>query len=85
MKVSGRTIAYAALMTVIVLAVAVLMTKIARTEEGSRRLITVAAVVVAAIVVGGAGAMGLRGLRRSKQGEGEAAGDDSGAQKPASE
>lgn len=68
-KISGTTIAYAAVMLVIVIAVAYLMTRVARTETADRRLLTIAAVIVGAIVVGGLATLWVRGRRSSAEGE----------------
>lgn len=67
-RINGRTIAYAAVMLVIVIAVAYLMTRVARTGTADRRLLTIAAVVAGAIVVGGLATVRIRG-RRSTAGE----------------
>lgn len=63
-RINPRTIAYAVVMIVIVIAVAYLMSKVARTETASRRLLTIAAVVVGALVVGGLATLRIRGRRQ---------------------
>lgn len=64
MRIDGRTIGYVAVVGVILLAVALLMTKIARTELADRRLLTIAVVVVGAILLGGLASIRVRGRSR---------------------
>ncbi len=70
-KISPRTIGYALVMGLIVVAVAFLMAKVARTELASRRLLTIAGVIVLAIIVGGLGMLRVRGRRSQPAQEGE--------------
>ncbi len=58
-------------MGLIVVAVAYLMTRIARTELASRRLLTIAALVAGAILVGGLGTLRVGGRRSHRAEEGE--------------
>jgi hypothetical protein len=64
MRLNARTFGYAIAMTLIIVAVVWLMTKVARTEVANRRLITIGIVVVGAIVVGLIGAAGFRSRSR---------------------
>ncbi len=66
MRGNARTIAYAVVIGVILLAVALLLAKMARTELANRRLITIAGVILLMLLVGGVGVMGFRSRSRHK-------------------
>ncbi len=66
MRIDARTIAYTVVMVVLFAAVAWLLTKMARTDMGDRRLIIIGAAMVGGAIAAGLGALRIRSDRRRR-------------------
>ncbi|HEV2074746.1 MAG TPA: hypothetical protein VGR10_00745 [Thermoleophilaceae bacterium] len=81
-RINAKTVIYGVGFIVLLAFVALLMSRVARTETTSRYLLTIAVVIVGAIVLGGLGAVGLGKLRGGSEGKSEE--DESGSSESAS-